>query len=227
MGRTPERPPPLTELKSTVKERVVCEMQEQSSTCGKLWIIFKYTLRRGRPAAGGIAAAGADLCYDVLFPRVLLRPYGAAGRCARDPGPFAVDRISSNAAAGTRSSRSRAARVLDLGPATRGGLTATAVKFGRIYRGFHLSRQAASYCPRPKFRPCVGRKRPDRAHRMPPRASGKRAGTTEWAAHRPSRKYARFKLGSNALPSVLGRELINARGRTTSESPLHPEGDRQ
>jgi tetratricopeptide (TPR) repeat protein len=62
-------------------------------------------------------------------------PYGAAGRCRGDPGPFAVDRISSDAAAGTGSSRSRAARVLGLGPATRGGrggLTATAVKFGSI-----------------------------------------------------------------------------------------------
>ena len=53
----------------------------------------------------------------------------------RGPGPFAVDRISSGAASGTGSSRSHAARALGLGPATRGGrggLTATAVKFGRI-----------------------------------------------------------------------------------------------
>jgi hypothetical protein len=32
-------------------------------------------------ALHGIAAAGADLCCDGLFPRVLLRQYGAAGRC--------------------------------------------------------------------------------------------------------------------------------------------------
>jgi hypothetical protein len=201
-------------------------MQEQSSTCGKLWIIFKYTLRRGRPAAGGIAAAGADLCYDVLFPRVLLRPYGAAGRCARDPGPFAVDRISSNAAAGTRSSRSRAARVLDLGPATRGGLTATAVKFGRIYRGFHLSRQAASYCPRPKFRPCVGRKRPDRAHRMPPRASGKRAVRTYRRRTVQVENMRRLSLALTRSHLFYGANS-NALGRTTSHGPLCLENDCQ
>jgi hypothetical protein len=39
------------------------------------------------------------------------------------------------------------------------------------------------------------------------------------------RKYATFKLGSNG--ASLARELINALGRTISESPLRPESDRQ
>jgi len=105
------------------------------SSCRTRRLLFPAKpIRRGRFAAGGIAPAGADLCYDCLFPCVLLRPYGAAGRCEEDPGPFAVDRISSDATAGTGSSRSDAARVLGLGPATcggRGGLTAIAVKFGK------------------------------------------------------------------------------------------------
>ena len=37
----------------------------------------------------------------------------------------------------------------------------------------------------------------NRTDRMPSRAIGKRAGATVYAAHRPSRKYATFKLGSN------------------------------
>ena len=40
----------------------------------------------------------------------------------------------------------------------------------------------------------------NRTDRMPSRAIGKRAGATVYAAHRPSRKYATFKLGSNVAP---------------------------
>jgi hypothetical protein len=58
---------------------------------------------------------------------------------------------------------------------------------------------------------------------LPERA--KRSGATEQAAHRSSRKYARFKLRSNV--ASLGANSLNALGRTTSESPLRPESDRQ
>ena len=67
---------------------------------------------------------------------------------------------------------------------------------------------------------CVGRKRPDRADRMPPRA---------WEAIRRDRmggapsksKYATFKLGSN-----VASQAANSLGRTTCKNPLRPESDR-
>jgi hypothetical protein len=55
------------------------------------------------------------------------------------------------------------------------------------------------------------------------------ASPSDWEARisgAPSKtKYARFKLGSNV--ASLAANSLNALGRTTSESPLRPESDRQ
>ena len=59
----------------------------------------------------------------------------------------------------------------------------------------------------------------NRTDRMPSRAIGKRAGATEWAAHRPSRKHATFKLGSNVAPICFRERTHKCAGRPP-ESPF-------
>jgi hypothetical protein len=53
----------------------------------------------------------------------------------------------------------------------------------------------------------------NRTDRMPSRAIGKRAGATVYAAHRLSRKYAMFKLGSNVAPICFRARTHKCAGR--------------
>src|ERR1700722_3540705 len=81
-------------LREVVTARPTHAVAAVSSCWAWLLLLHETTVRRGGHSAGRIAAASSDLSYDGARARVMLRPYGSAGRCAGDHRTFASQPLS-------------------------------------------------------------------------------------------------------------------------------------